>query len=424
MIYLSRRLKKTTAVLLALVGFFLALAGCDEAGSGGDNGANAVPPSEIPDENLRQAISDTLETSFDQVTYDDLATLTDLEGDGYGIEDLTGIDLLSSLEDLQLGDNPIQDIDDISGLSALQIIDLMDTAVPSAELLSVLTSANFPNLATLQLGGNEYLDYTPNHADFATVYSRFGSTIRTIRLDRVGLQDADFVAIWNNVVEGRGDQMRTIQVRSNALTDAIFSTLDISVIPNIEWLRLGSNSLATPELMGSLASLTRLSNLHLGDSGVDDMAVGTLQIGSLTTLAALDLDSNAGVTTIAFVSALTNLDDLQIDQTGVDDISPIAGLTLIRELSISEIPITDISPIAGLTNLAFLDLRGSTLVTDLSPIETALNAGAPLQEVRINGMGLALYPTAPDPTNYNVLQALLAAGVDVEYEFGNDIVAP
>ena len=147
--------------------------------------------------------------------------------------------------------------------------------------------------------------------------------------------------------------------------------------------RLDLSSLSLSDI-GTLAGLTELRVLNLGDNAIADLA----PLSGLTGLRVLDLSSNtvadvgplAGLTglerldlsgnRIADVSALWGLTDLEVlllDGNRIDDVVPLWSLQGLVHLSLADNRIADVDLLAGLRSLQRLDLGGNR-VSDVSPL--------------------------------------------------------
>ena len=104
---------------------------------------------DIPDDNLRSAISKTLGKAADTpITALEMGALKVLRANDRGISDLTGLETANRLRQLSLRDNNISDISPLAGLSQLTSLVLRDNNIsdisPLAELIQ-LTSLNLEN---------------------------------------------------------------------------------------------------------------------------------------------------------------------------------------------------------------------------------------------------------------------------------------
>jgi Leucine-rich repeat (LRR) protein len=80
----------------------------------------------------------------------------------------------------------------------------------------------------------------------------------------------------------------------------------------------------------------------------------------------------AQISDLSPLSALPNLQKLDLSRTQVADLSPLATLTSLKKLDLFRTQAADLSPLATLTDLEDLGLSWS-LVADLSPLKGLAN---------------------------------------------------
>lgn len=132
------------------------------------------------DENLEPAIREHLgKRTGEEITAEELATLTSFEASGRGITNLTGLEYCSNLTELHLFDNQVSALSPLSSLTNLTILNLDKNQVGDLSPLASLTSltwlgfwnnreisdlsplSDLTNLDYLQLGGNQISDISP-----------------------------------------------------------------------------------------------------------------------------------------------------------------------------------------------------------------------------------------------------------------------
>ena len=134
---------------------------------------------EIPDPNLRQAISEVLDLpASEPITQQEIETLTKLEASRRGIINLTGLENATNLRSLELHRNPISDITAFAHLTNLIVFNLWGCQISDLSPLRNLTNlrsivlgnnqisdisplAGLTNLTTLQLHRNQIVDFSP-----------------------------------------------------------------------------------------------------------------------------------------------------------------------------------------------------------------------------------------------------------------------
>ncbi|MEU9830999.1 NACHT domain-containing protein [Streptosporangium sp. NPDC048047] len=123
------------------------------------------------------------------------------------------------------------------------------------------------------------------------------------------------------------------------------------------------------DFAGSLAfldELPRLDTLQLGDVGsVRDFG----PVARQTTLQDLRLRGARHLKSVTFLSDLSCLQTLSLEESEVADLDPLAGLPQLRYFYLQGARrVTDLSPLAGLENLRELVLDGTAPVLDLAPL--------------------------------------------------------
>ena len=115
--------------------------------------------------------------------------------------------------------------------------------------------------------------------------------------------------------------------------------------------------------LSSIAELTKLQscNLNLNDFRDISPLIGLKQLQQLKLYCCLKLES------IAPLTSLTQLRELELGFSFQEDISPLAGLTQLQQLSLTYCKVIDVSPLAGLTQLQQLKLSHNAII-DLSPL--------------------------------------------------------
>jgi len=111
-----------------------------------------------------------------------------------------------------------------------------------------------------------------------------------------------------------------------------------------------SSTPARPSLVND-ANLQGCLNQQFASTGNDDP-------DSITLLAC----PAAGIESIAGISVLKNLEQLELSDNGISDLSPLRGMASLRVLSIRNNRINNISPIFSLPLLRFVALQGNTSI--------------------------------------------------------------
>ena len=110
----------------------------------------------IPDKNFEKAIRETLNKPAGNITAADMNRITRIDGVGYSIKNLSGIEYAKNLTYLDLGVNEISDISGLGGLSKLRVAYLSLNKISDISALSGLTK-----LEILDLSINQISDVVP-----------------------------------------------------------------------------------------------------------------------------------------------------------------------------------------------------------------------------------------------------------------------
>ena len=215
---------------------------------------------DIPDSNLRAAITNTLGKSPSApIVRRHMTTLTGLEASGASVRDLTGLDTATNLTYLGLSENNISDISAVSGLNNLRDLNLGDNSITDISAVSDLN-----NLRDLSLWNNSITDISAV----------------------AGLTNLTELSFSDNSVSDISAVAGLINL--TFLGFAVNSVSDISAVSgliNLTKLRLQGNSVSD---ISALAGLINLTELGLGDNSVSDISA----VSNLTDLTYLDLVDN------------------------------------------------------------------------------------------------------------------------------------
>lgn len=109
------------------------------------------------DANLEEAVRSELGVPpGNDLTCEQVATLTNLNAGDRGITSLVGIQNLTSLQSVELGGNSITDISPVSALTSLQVLGFFGNSITDISAVSGLT-----NLWLLELSNNSISDISP-----------------------------------------------------------------------------------------------------------------------------------------------------------------------------------------------------------------------------------------------------------------------
>ena len=349
----------------------------------------------VPDTNLEQAIRNALSLpETERLTRRQMLKLIELNAQGRGITDLTGLEYALDLLLLRLCDNQIHDLRPLEGLVQLDTLTLCNNLLSDISPLASLTQ-----LRALDLSDNMIADIAP----------LFNLTL----LEELGLERNGITDITPLI---RLKTLRTLRLADNPIVDFTplleleRTELDIEVDtsqldplnlvvyipdPNLkrairEALQLPNNTPITQQKMSELAEIsawgagiTDLTGLEYATSLRLASLVGNqvedLQpLAGLIQLKTLALEGNP-VSDISPLANLTNLKQLRLaGNQRISDISLIANFIQLEALTLVNLAISDIMPLANLTNLTYLNLGGNDII-DYSPLANLVN----LQELWI-----------------------------------------
>ena len=308
-------------------------------------------PVNIPDPNLRAAITTTLgKTSDAAITTVDMATLTELRAPNADISNLTGLEHATNLTTLDLGEdvqggrfinsNSVSDLSPLTGLTQLTSLDLENNSIADISSLSGLT-----NLTFLSLGRNSITDISP--------------------------------------LEGLY-QLTDLQLGADSISDLS----PLVGLTNLIRLSLQGNSTSD---LSPLAGLTNLTRLSLQGNSISDLS----PLAGLTNLTELFLRGDS-ISDLSPLSGLTNLTFLSLGRNSISDISPLEGLTNLRWLYLSGNSISDISPLVANTGLG----SGDTVYVSENPLNSvSINTHIPtLQSRGVEVRAENLKPTTSEYT--------------------------
>ena len=355
---------------------------------------------EIPDAGLRAAVESELgKDAGATISSAEMEFVDSLEGIGWNIEDLTGLEFATGLTELELGDNAITDIAPLSGLTNLRDLHLYVNALTDVTLLSGLTGlasvdlsdneitevaplSGLTGLTSVDLSGNEITDVTPLSGLTNLTQLFLGRNQITDVTPLAGLTNLTRLHLRSNQITDVTPlsgltNLTQLDLYNNALTDAtplagltnltslFFSSnalTDVSVLSGLSKLRtlFVSDDMLTD--VSALSGLSKLTSLSLSSDALADVSA----LSGLTNLRGLWLSGSA-LTEVSALSGLTTLTQLDLSESAVTDIAPLSGLSSLIWLSLSHNEITEVTPVSGLTNLKLLDLTNNT-ITDIAPL--------------------------------------------------------
>lgn len=160
-----------------------------------------------------------------------------------------------------------------------------------------------------------------------------------------------------------------LQMDGNDWTKPRIHNLDaLKYFTNLTYLNLGwavqneENCFADVDI-SALSALTNLEVLQMPCVNISDISA----LSGMTSLKNLLVWGGKGLENISVLANLTNLEAVELRNNLIRDITPLAGLTNLNYLDVSNNLIADLSPLAGLTKLSELYVSDN-LVRDYTPL--------------------------------------------------------
>ena len=339
----------------------------------------------IPDAARRVAVEAALNKSAGApITRAEMATLTRLEAEGQGIQDLTGLEYATGLVGLDLGRsyspierNLISDVSALSGLTALRWLNLTYNRISDVSALSGLTA-----LTRLDLYGNRISDVSALSGLTALTWldlqnNRISDVSALSGLTALTVLDLDDNRISDVSALSGLTALRSLDLNKNQISD-VSALSGLTALTNLElgnnrisdvsalsgltaltWLRLDGNRISD---VSALSDLTALWWLELHSNRISDVSA----LSGLTTLTVLLLYDNQ-ISDVSALSGLTALTVLGLDDNQISDVSALSGLTALTELYLGINRISDVSALSGLTALTVLGLDDNQ-ISDIGPL--------------------------------------------------------
>jgi len=271
---------------------------------------NRLSQLSLSDNALQQCVDNAIEENAALNTIDDVIQL---KCTGLEIVDLSGLEIFPNLTELYLDQISTLDVSTLPGIMSLQTLDVSQTGVTNLQQIAKLTS-----LRKLVLEANEIVDVSPLNS----------------------LTELTNLSLYNNSVS---------------------DISSLSALVNLQYLDLSENLITD---IGVLSNMAQLINLNLSSNRLVDILV----IENLVELAYLNLQNNGDITNINSLQSLAKLNYLYLQNIGVTDVGVLQNLTTLTNLSVSSATLTDITSLSSLGGLLALNLKGSHLLQDISPV--------------------------------------------------------
>ena len=312
----------------------------------------------------------------------DLSPLADLTGlTELGLRDIPLGDLsfLSGMEDLQSlelenlsSGMDLSVLAGLTGVTDLRIAAGSNSVIADLSFLSGLTdletcaiSGVFQDLALPDLGGLAHLKQLRLSAADASSGT----------LDLAGIQNA--AGLTDLSVQAYSSALSAVALPPLAELSALQNLEIRGPISDLDFLA-GAAGPQTLFLDGSNASGNRLTDLAglAGLAGVRELTLAAGEAGDfsplsgLTGLTELSLTTRSPITSLSFVSGLTDLRRLSVNSYDVtlSDFSDLAGLTRLESLTLYPRGVTSLTGLECLTDLRELNLSGDGSYPDLDPL--------------------------------------------------------
>ena len=289
---------------------------------------------DIPDSNLRTAITNTLGKSPSApIVRRHLRNLTELSAPNANISDLTGLEGATNLKGLLISGNSILDISAVSGLNNLRGLDLVDNSISD---ISAVAGLN--NLTYLSLDHNSITDISAV-SDL--------TSLTDLGLSKNNISDISAVAGLTNLT--------SLSFWGNSISDISA----VEGLINLTLLVFAVNSVSD---ISAVAGLTNLTRLRITDNSISDISA----VEGLTNLTELGIGDNL-VSDISAVSSLTNVTYLNLAPNNISDLSPLVANTGLDKGDVVDVWGNPLSYASIHTHIPILQSRGVWVGFDNRP---------------------------------------------------------
>lgn len=195
------------------------------------------------DSNLERVVRRALRQPQGRLRPEDFADKGELNGEGYGVHNLAGLERFVALRWLYLSINKIVNLTPLAQLNNLRDLDLMTN-----QIADVTPIANLTNLTHLNLGGNQIIDVTP----------------------LANLNNLEILWLWGNQIAdvtplANLTKLQHLHLQNNQIIDVT----PLTNLTNLRWLTLDDNQIAD---INSLVNLAKLRRLYLRNNPLSDRA--------------------------------------------------------------------------------------------------------------------------------------------------------
>jgi Leucine-rich repeat (LRR) protein len=287
---------------------------------------------------------------------------------------LTGIECLTGLQKLSITDCQLKDISAL-GKSVLEtprrVMPLTELFLWGNAVADITPVTALENLASLSLRDN----YIGNGATLSLI--PLASLPKLQSFDGYNAQIESIRGLENH------PSLTGLELSSNNLT----SVAGLGRLPHLTTLYLDQNQLVSADGLGALPAITEL---HLRNQGWVEPSLRSIdELASLATLAKLDLGYNQKVASIASISTLTRLTELDASVCGLSNTVALKQLTNLIKLILTGNQLTDITELAGLIRLDYLDLSENVTLTNIASLADNTGLTGSGDEVDLDSIGLS-----------------------------------
>jgi len=247
---------------------------------------------------------------------ENMTGLTELYIAGMGITDISFVEGMSNLEVLDVSNNHIKSYKPLDGKSELKELNLTNNMNVSDGLFP----QGLNNLEVLSISDGRFLHQIT-----------YCSKLRYL--------DAG----------GTGDE----------------GGVDFSLLPNLEYLNIGT---VTEDSVKAIGQLSGLKELYLDLSEEADANTCFKELCNLTQLRKLRFGVFTEFNDLSGISGMVNLEEFELRYSQINDISGLSNLKKLKHLDLAaSSQLSDISPLAGLTELEYLCLAGCS-ISNITPL--------------------------------------------------------
>ncbi|MCY4404157.1 MAG: leucine-rich repeat domain-containing protein [Candidatus Poribacteria bacterium] len=292
----------------------------------------------IPDVNLRAAIAEALgKAAGDEITVEDMESLTRFVANDKGIQDLTGVEFAINLTYFEIRRNLVSDISPLAGLTKLG-----NLRVQGNNISDISSITDLVDIGGLEIYDNEISDISPI----------------------AGLTNLYWLSMTNNPITDLSplaNLKRLNGIRFNVEDTTDFSP--IAELTNLERFFLWGAGKPIPDL-SPLANLPKLKHADIRGEGKPDLSL----IARIDTLERFEFwGSGENLPDLSPLAESKNLKELWVINCGITDLTIIENFTGLERLNLERNSISDVSPLARLTNLKWLKLLDNP-ISDFSPL--------------------------------------------------------